>query len=71
MWITRYSCHILMKHEFYRQTLEKCSDVEFHENLSSGSRVVPCGQTDRRDEANSRFPHFCERAYELYCASII
>jgi len=29
---------------------------------SSGSRVVPCGRTDRHDEANSRFSQFCERA---------
>ena len=25
---------------------EKCSLIKFHENLSSGSRVVPGGQTD-------------------------
>ena len=36
--------------------------LKFHENPSSGSRVVPCGQTDRHDEANSRFSQFCERA---------
>ena len=33
--------------------------MKFHENLSSGSRVVPCGvtdkQTDRHDEASNRF----------------
>jgi hypothetical protein len=33
--------------------------------LSSGSRVVPCGLKDRRedrhDEVNSRFSQFCER----------
>ena len=37
---------------------------KFHENPSSGSRVVPCGQedrrTDRRDEANSCFSQFHE-----------
>jgi hypothetical protein len=27
--------------------LEKYSNMKFHENSSSGSRVVPCGQTDR------------------------
>jgi hypothetical protein len=63
-----------MKLEFSRQILEKCSDIKFHENPSSGSRVVPCGRTDtltggytdrltgREDEANSRFSQFCERA---------
>jgi hypothetical protein len=40
------SCHISVKLEFSRQIFEKYSNVEFHENLSSGSRVVPCGQTD-------------------------
>ena len=30
------------------------SNTKFHQNSSSGSRVVPCGQTDGC-EANSRF----------------
>ena len=51
----------LMKLEFSQQVLEKYSDIKFHENPSSGSRVVPCGRTDgrtdRHDEANSRFPN--------------
>ena len=55
----RYSCPILMKPEFSRQSLEKYSGIKFHENASSESRVVPCGQIDGRaeryDEANSRF----------------
>jgi hypothetical protein len=37
---------ILMKFEFYRQIFEKVSNINFHQNPSSGSRVVPCGQTD-------------------------
>jgi hypothetical protein len=47
---------------------EKYEDMEFHENISRGSEVVPCGRTDgltdrnRHDEANSRFSQFCERA---------
>jgi len=36
-----------MKLEFSRQMFEKYSDIRFHEYPSSGSRVVPCGQTDR------------------------
>ena len=32
----------------YRHIVAKYSNIKFHENLSSGSRVVPCGQTDRR-----------------------
>ena len=46
----------------------KC--IKFHENSSSGGRVVSCGQTggqparqiDRPDEANSRLSQFCECA---------
>ena len=41
---------------------EKYSDIELDENPSSGSRVVPCGETDRHDKANSHFSKFCERA---------
>jgi len=52
-----------MKLEFSRQIFEKHSNIKFHENPSSGSRVVPTdGQTDRHEEGNSRFPQFCERA---------
>jgi hypothetical protein len=54
-----------MKLESYRQILEKYSDLKSHQNPSSGSRVVPCGQTDRRDEANTRFSKFYERAQKL------
>jgi hypothetical protein len=42
----RYCCQILMKLEFSRQILEIYSNIKFHENPSSGSRVVACGQTD-------------------------
>jgi len=47
---SRYSCHILMKLEFSWQIFEKYSNIEFRGNRSSGSRVVPCGRTDRRTE---------------------
>jgi len=43
---TRYSCQILMKLEFYKQIFEKHSNNKLHENLSGGSRPVPCGRTD-------------------------
>jgi len=29
----------------------KASDIKFHRNLSSGSRVVPCGDTDWHTDA--------------------
>jgi hypothetical protein len=35
-----------MKLEISRQTLEKHSDIKFHENPSSGSRTVPCRRKD-------------------------
>ena len=35
-----------MKLEFCRQVFENISDIKFHQNPSSGSRGVPCGQTD-------------------------
>jgi hypothetical protein len=31
-----------------KRVLNKSSNIEFHENPSSGSQVVPCGQTDGR-----------------------
>ena len=39
-----------MKLEFSWQILEKYSTIEVHENPSSGSRVVPRGQTDERTD---------------------
>jgi len=39
-----------MKLEFSRHFFEKHSNTKFHENPPSGSRVVPCGRTDRWTE---------------------
>ena len=50
-----------MKLEFSEQIVEKYSNIKFHENPSSTSRVVLCGQTDRHDKANRRFSQICER----------
>jgi hypothetical protein len=41
----RYSYQILMKIEFSLQFFEKYSNIK-HENPSSGSRIVPWGQTE-------------------------
>ena len=46
--ICRYSCPILIKLEFSLQIFVKSSNIKFHENLSSGTRVVPLWRTDRR-----------------------
>jgi hypothetical protein len=49
-----------------QQIFETRSDMKFHKNSATGSRVVPHGQiygrTDGHDEANNRFSQFCERA---------
>jgi len=55
-----------MEIEYFRQIVEKYSNMKFHENPSNGGRIVPCGLTDdkteRRDEANSPFSQLCELA---------
>ena len=72
---TRYSCHILMILDFSTKIFEKYSNINFHENPSSMSRVVPYVQTDGRrarqtdrqiihDGANSRFSQFCKRVWK-------
>jgi hypothetical protein len=48
----RFYCQILIKRVYSRQILAKSSNIKFHENPSSGNRVVPCGRTDRRHEAD-------------------
>jgi len=50
-----------MELEFSRQIFVESSNINFREYSSSGSQVVPCGWTDRHDEANSGFWEFCER----------
>ena len=47
-----------MKQECSMQTFEKFSNINFHENPSSGRPEVPCGWTGRHDEVNSSFPNF-------------
>jgi hypothetical protein len=67
---TLYSCQILIKLEFSVQIFEIWSNIKFHENPSSRSRVVvPCerkdrqtdGRTDPHDETHSRFPQLRTR----------
>jgi len=36
-----------MELEIPREIFEKQSNIKFHENLPSGSQVVPCRRTDR------------------------
>ena len=55
----RLLCQIVKKSEFYRQILEEYKNIKLHEKRSGVSRVVECGETDRRtegrDNTNSRF----------------
>ena len=55
-----------MKLEFSRQIFEISSNIKFHQNPSSGRRVIVRRRTDGRkdehDEANIRFLQFSERA---------
>ena len=62
---TCYSCQVLMKLEFSRRCFDKSSNVKFHENPSSGRRVVLCGRTDGCHEASSRFSQFCEKHLKI------
>jgi hypothetical protein len=48
--VHKSSCQTLMKLAFTRQIFEIYSNSKFHENLSSGNRVVPCGRTDGRTD---------------------
>jgi len=53
-----------MKLEFSRHNFEKFSNIKFHKNPSSGSRLDRCGRTDGHYEANSRFSQFYECAWK-------
>jgi hypothetical protein len=60
-----------MKLEFSRQIFQRYSNTKFHENPSSRSRVVLCGQTDGHDEAHSRYSQFCYRASKRNAKSMV
>ena len=50
-----------MELEFSRQILEKCLNITFNQNPSSGSRIVTFGQTDGRTDMTKlmvAFPNF-------------
>jgi hypothetical protein len=45
---SRYSCQILMELKLTLQIFLYCSNINFHEGSSSGSRDFPCGETGGR-----------------------
>ena len=51
-----------MKLKFVDSFSRKAQISSFIRIRPVGGRVVPCGQTDRHDEANSRFSQLCESA---------
>jgi len=53
-----YSCPVLMKLEFPRQSFEKYSNINFNGNLITESGIVACRQTDRYQQADSLFSLF-------------
>jgi len=55
-----YSFQILMKLEFSRQTFEKYWNIKFHDNALGGAELFNEDRRTDKDEAHSRFPHFCE-----------
>jgi len=52
-----------MKLEFSPHVFEKHTNVKFHENPSSGSRVVPCGQTDGQTDERAEELVTCKEGY--------
>ena len=68
IWSTRYSCQTLMKFEFSKEVFENPQMLDFVQTLPLGvaqffrAKGRKDGQTDRCDEANSRFSQVCKRA---------
>jgi hypothetical protein len=59
----RYCCQILMKFEiFLDRFTEKSPNIEFYENPSSGSQVVPREQTDGQTDMMKVIVAFCNFA---------
>jgi len=67
LWSTLHSCSISVR--IFWPNFEKSSNIEFLENPSSGSRIVPCGRTDMmlivafRHFANK--PKHCSPNYQV------
>jgi hypothetical protein len=53
-----------MKLDLSRQIFEKYSSAKFHKNPFNRSSVIPCGRTDRRNEAKSSLSQFHDSAYK-------
>jgi hypothetical protein len=63
MQSTRYSCHILMQFDFFDSFSKNTQISNFMKIPPVGSELFRAdGQTDKHEEANSRFSQFCESA---------
>jgi hypothetical protein len=51
-----------MKREISRKIFENYSNIKFHENLSSGGRIVPCGRMDGQAGMAKLVVTFCNFA---------
>jgi hypothetical protein len=65
MWCTRCTSTILMKLESSWQIFQKYLTIKFYENPSSGSRVVPCGRTDRQTDMTKLSSQVCESIWKM------
>ena len=58
-----------MKLEFSQQSVEKNSNIKFHQNPSGGNRVLPRGRTEGQEnmaKLKSRFSQFCEKRLNIH-----
>ena len=66
MGSARYSCRALMKLENSREIFEKSSNIKFHQNRSSGGRVVSCGRTVGHVESTRWFKYDRDKLWLVY-----
>jgi len=64
MYIHKFPLFLLDFNEasIFWQIFEKYSNIRFHENASSGSRVVACGRMDRQTDMTKLLVDFCNFA---------
>ena len=56
-----------MKFDISEEIVENISNITFHQTPSSGSRVVPCGRTDRQTKLTVAFRNFAKASKKLTC----
>jgi hypothetical protein len=62
MYSAHHSCQMLMKSEFCWHDFKKYPNIKFHEISSSGSQVVPCGQSDGQADISKLIVTSCNFA---------